>query len=55
MLEESVDRLVDSGVQTPLILLILIVLEAVLSADNAIALAAIAQNLKDPKLQRQSP
>ena len=54
MLEESVDHLVDSGVQTPLILLILIVLEAVLSADNAIALAAIAQNLKDPKLQRQA-
>ena len=54
MLEESVDYLVDSGVKTPLILLILIVLEAVLSADNAIALAAIAQNLKDPKLQRQA-
>ena len=54
MLEESVDYLVDSGVQTPFILLILIVLEAVLSADNAIALAAIAQNLSDPKLQRQA-
>ena len=54
MLEESVDYLVDSGVQTPLILLILVVLEAVLSADNAIALAAIAQNLPDPKLQRQA-
>ncbi|VEP13382.1 Integral membrane protein, YkoY family [Hyella patelloides LEGE 07179] len=54
MLEESVDYLVDSGVQTPLILLILIVLEAVLSADNAIALAAIAQNLKDPELQRKA-
>lgn len=54
MLEESVDYLVDSGLKTPLILLILIVLEAVLSADNAIALAAIAQNLKDPKLQRQA-
>lgn len=54
MLEESVDYLVDSGFKTPLILLILIVLEAVLSADNAIALAAIAQNLKDPKLQRQA-
>jgi YkoY family integral membrane protein len=54
MIEESVDYLVDSGVQTPLILLILIVLEAVLSADNAIALAAIAQNLSDPKLQRQA-
>ena len=54
MLEESVDYLVDSGVQTPFILLILIALEAVLSADNAIALAAIAQNLEDPKLQRKA-
>ncbi len=54
MLEESVDYLVDSGLQTPLILIILIALEAVLSADNAIALAAIAQNLQDPKLQRQA-
>ena len=54
MLEESVDYLVDSGVQTPFILLILVALEAVLSADNAIALAAIAQNLSDPKLQRQA-
>ncbi|HHP7229402.1 MAG TPA: TerC family protein [Xenococcaceae cyanobacterium] len=54
MLEESVDYLVDSGVQAPLILLVLIVLEAVLSADNAIALAAIAQNLQDPKLQRRA-
>ena len=54
MLEESVDYLVDSGVQTPLILAILVVLEAVLSADNAIALAAIAQNLPDPELQRRA-
>ena len=54
MLEESVDYLVDSGVQTPFILIVLIALEAVLSADNAIALAAIAQNLQDPKLQRQA-
>ncbi len=54
MLEESVDYLADSGIQTPLILLILVVLEAVLSADNAIALAAIAQNLSDPQLQRRA-
>ncbi len=54
MLEESVDYLVDSGLQTPLILIILIALEAVLSADNAIALAAIAQNLQDPKMQRKA-
>jgi len=54
MIEESVDYLVDSGMQTPFILIILIGLEAVLSADNAIALAAIAQNLSDPKLQRRA-
>lgn len=48
------DYLADLGFQTPLILLVLIALEAVLSADNAIALAAIAQGLKDPKLQRQA-
>ncbi|MCJ8279287.1 MAG: TerC family protein, partial [Rivularia sp. ALOHA_DT_140] len=35
-------------------LLILIFLEAVLSADNAIALAAIAQGLDDKKLERQA-
>lgn len=54
MIEDSVDYLVDSGIQTPFILIILIGLEAVLSADNAIALAAIAQNLSDPKLQRRA-
>ncbi|MGV2829036.1 TerC family protein [Myxosarcina sp. GI1(2024)] len=48
------DYLADLGFQTPLILLVLIVLEAVLSADNAIALAAIAQGLEEPKLQRQA-
>jgi YkoY family integral membrane protein len=54
MLEESIDYLADSGVQTPLVLLVLVALEAVLSADNAIALAAIAQNLKDRRLQEQA-
>lgn len=44
----------ELGAETPLMLLILIALEAVLSADNAIALAAIAQGLEDPKLQRQA-
>ncbi|MEM6613302.1 MAG: DUF475 domain-containing protein, partial [Cyanobacteria bacterium P01_C01_bin.72] len=37
-----------------LILLVLVVLEAVLSADNAIALAAIAKSVKDPKSQQQA-
>jgi YkoY family integral membrane protein len=40
--------------KTSLLLLILIGLEAVLSADNAIALAAIAQGLKEPRLQQMA-
>ncbi|MCX5931484.1 MAG: hypothetical protein NTW83_06560, partial [Cyanobacteria bacterium] len=37
-----------------LLLPLLVALEAVLSADNAIALAAIARRLQDPQLQRQA-
>lgn len=52
------DRIVDSpyhqGIEALLLLVILVTLEAVLSADNAIALAAIAQGLQDSKLQRQA-
>lgn len=40
--------------KTSFLLLILIGLEAVLSADNAIALAAIAQGLKEPRLQQMA-
>lgn len=54
MLEQIVRAPLDTGLATPFILLILIALEAVLSADNAIALASIAQSLEDPKLQRQA-
>lgn len=42
------------GVDTLLLLPVLIALEVVLSADNAIALAAIAQGLGTAKLQRQA-
>ncbi|MBO3461757.1 DUF475 domain-containing protein [Aetokthonos hydrillicola Thurmond2011] len=42
------------GVEAPIVLLVLILLEAILSADNAIALAAIAQGLGDKKLERQA-
>lgn len=42
------------SIEAPIVLLILIFLEAVLSADNAIALAAIAQGLKDKKLENQA-
>lgn len=45
---------VNLGIQTPLLLLILICLEAILSADNAIALAAIAQGLKDKELKHKA-
>lgn len=51
------DSLLDSsnfGVDSLLLLPVLIALEAVLSADNAIALAAISQGLEDQKLQRQA-
>ena len=41
-------------VQTFLLLLVLVALEAVLSADNAIALAAIAQGLEKPELERRA-
>ena len=54
MLENIVDYFTDAGVEVYLILLVLVVLEAVLSADNAIALAAIARSIKEPKLQTQA-
>ncbi len=54
MLEQTIDYLTSIGVETYFILIVLIALEAVLSADNAIALAAIAQSIKEPKLQRQA-
>jgi YkoY family integral membrane protein len=42
------------SIEAPIVLLILVFLEAVLSADNAIALAAIAQGLEDKTLERQA-
>lgn len=42
------------GVETLLVLITLIALEAVLSADNAIALAAIAQTLHSPRQARRA-
>lgn len=54
MLEQTINYLTNIGIETYLILLILVALEAVLSADNAIALAAIAQSIEEPKLQRQA-
>ncbi|MFB6275061.1 MAG: TerC family protein [Halothece sp.] len=54
MIDQIFDFSQNMGAETPLLLIILITLEAVLSADNAIALAAIAQGLQGEKLQRQA-
>lgn len=55
MLDQIFDYLhFHLSIEAAIVLLILIFLEAVLSADNAIALAAIAQGLEDKKLERQA-
>lgn len=54
MLDQLSDLSATFNVQTLLLLLVLVALEAVLSADNAIALAAIAQGLQKPELERQA-
>lgn len=54
MLDEILNSPWDAGIEAALVLIILVTLEAVLSADNAIALAAIAQGLEDPKLQQRA-
>jgi YkoY family integral membrane protein len=54
MLDQVFKSPLDLGIEALLVLLVLVALEAVLSADNAIALAAIARGLEDPRLQRQA-
>lgn len=54
MLDQITYSPLHLGIHTPLLLLILVVLEAVLSADNAIALASISQGLENKKTQRQA-
>lgn len=54
MLDQILDSHLNLGVEAPIVLLILVALEAVLSADNAIALAAIAQGLEDSTQQRRA-
>jgi YkoY family integral membrane protein len=54
MLDQLLDISTNFGVDTLLLLPVLIALEAVLSADNAIALAAIAQGLEGEALQRRA-
>lgn len=54
MIEHFLEGSPQLGMDTFFILLILVALEAVLSADNAIALASISRGLPDAKLQRQA-
>ena len=54
MLDQLLDSSLAFSLKTPLVLLVLIALEAVLSADNAIALASIAQGLPNPQTQRRA-
>jgi len=54
MIDQVFDSPFNVGIEATLVLIILIFLESVLSADNAIALAAIAQGLEDKKLERQA-
>jgi YkoY family integral membrane protein len=54
MLDQLLDSSLALSLKTPLVLLVLIMLEAVLSADNAIALASIAQGLPNPQSQRRA-
>ena len=54
MVDQILNSPLHQGIETLLVLIILVILEAVLSADNAIALAAIAQGLENKDLQRQA-
>jgi YkoY family integral membrane protein len=54
MIDKLLDAPVEIGASTPMLLLVLVALEAVLSADNAVALASISQGLTDDKLRRQA-
>lgn len=54
MLDSLLSYSSNVGVDTLLLLPVLIALEAVLSADNAIALAAIAQGLESGAMQRRA-
>lgn len=54
MLDRFLDGYPNFGTDAVFLLIILVALEAVLSADNAIALASISSGLDNPKQQRQA-
>lgn len=54
MLDRVLEAIPTLSFDTLLLLGILVALESVLSADNAIALASLVQGIENPKLQRQA-
>lgn len=54
MIDQLLDFSPNFGLDTLLLLPVLIALEAVLSADNAIALAALTQGLQNAEMQRRA-
>lgn len=54
MLDQWLASPLLSYLHVPFLLLILVALEAILSADNAVALASIAQGLNSPQQQRRA-
>jgi YkoY family integral membrane protein len=54
MIDKLFVSTLEIDTSTPILLLVLVALEAVLSADNAVALASISQGLADDKLRRQA-
>jgi YkoY family integral membrane protein len=54
MLDRIFNSPLNIGVETLFLLLVLVAMEAVLSADNAIALAALTRTLQHPTLERSA-
>lgn len=54
MFDQFLESTPQFGVETFSILIVLVALESVLSADNAIALAALVQGIEDDTLQRRA-
>lgn len=54
MIDELLELSPHWGLDTLLLLVVLLALEAILSADNAIALAALVQGIENPQQQRRA-
>lgn len=54
MLDQFLEYFPNVGLDALLVLVVLVALESVLSADNAIALASLVQGLDNPTLQRRA-